>query len=64
MFTLIQSLSVRQLLIEQAPAVVGSMLIAEAFYKFGSFTLEVLAFLGTWYVINAAIKLIRNVIKI
>ncbi|MQF69237.1 hypothetical protein FIM12_02735 [SAR202 cluster bacterium AD-804-J14_MRT_500m] len=64
MFTLFQSLSVRQLLIEQAPAVVGSMLIAEAFYKFGSFTLEVLAFLGTWYVINAAIKLIRNVIKI
>lgn len=64
MFSLIQSLSIRQLLLEQAPAVVGSMLIAETFYKFGSFTLEVLAFLGTWYVINAGTQLIRKFTKI
>ena len=64
MFSLVQSLTLRQLLLEQAPAVVGSMLIAEAFYKFHSFTLEALAFLGTWYVINGAIKFVRGLLKV
>jgi len=31
------------------PSFVISLLIAETFFKFHSFTLELLAFLGTWY---------------
>lgn len=31
-----------------------SLLIAEALYKFHSFTLEALAFLGTWYALRGA----------
>jgi hypothetical protein len=34
------------------PAAAIALVIAEMFYKFHSFTLECLAFLGTWYVID------------
>ena len=53
MFELIRSVSLRQLLARQAPALAGSLLIAEFFYKFGSFTLECLGFLATWFVLDA-----------
>lgn len=52
MYTLIRLLSLRQLLLGQLPALGLSFLIAELFYKFHSFTLECLAFLVTWYVID------------
>jgi hypothetical protein len=54
MFALISSLSPRQLA-EQVPALASSILIAEVFYKFHSFTLEVAAFLVTWYAADAVI---------
>jgi hypothetical protein len=56
MYTLIRSLPLRQLLAEQVPALGLSFIIAELFYKFHSFTLECVAFLGTWYVLDAAIN--------
>ena len=52
MYTLIRLLSFRQLLLGQLPALSLSFLIAELFYKFHSFTLECLAFLATWYMID------------
>ena len=54
MYTLIHSLPLRRLLLEQLPLLLISMLIAELFYKFHSFTLETVAFLATWYVLDAA----------
>lgn len=56
MYTLVRSNSVRQLLFEQAPALAISMIIAELFYKFGSFSLECIAFLATWFVIDGLFK--------
>jgi hypothetical protein len=56
MYTLLQSISARQLLLAQLPALFASLLIAETFYKLGSFTLEAVAFLGTWFLIDAAIN--------
>ena len=56
MYTLIRSIPLRQLLLEQVPALGLSFITAELFYKFHSFTLECLAFLGTWYVIDAGIR--------
>ena len=53
MFELIRSVPLRQLLSRQAPALAGSLVIAELFYKFGSFTLECLGFLATWFVLDA-----------
>ena len=56
MYTLIRSISVQQLCVEQIPALGISLLLAEQFYKFHSFTLECLAFLGTWYVLDWSIN--------
>ena len=56
MYTLVRSLPVRQLLLEQAPVFGLSLVIAELFYKFHSFTLECFAFLGTWYALDALLK--------
>ncbi len=36
---------------EAVPAAVA-LVVAEVFYKFHSFTLELLAFLATWYVLS------------
>ena len=60
MFTLIRSIPVRQLLLEQVPAFTVSFVIAEMFYKFHSFTLECMAFLLTWHVLDAAINFLRT----
>jgi len=54
MYTFIKTISTRQLLMEQVPAFVLSLVVAETFYKFHSFTLECLAFLMTWYVFDMA----------
>ena len=56
MFTLIRLSPVRQLLLRQAPALGVSLFIAELFYKFHSFTLECVAFLGTWYALDATMQ--------
>ena len=56
MYTLTRILPTRALVLEQAPALGGALLVAEVFYKFHSFTLECLAFLATWYIFDAAIS--------
>jgi hypothetical protein len=61
MYTLIRSIPLHQLLTAQAPALLVSFVIAEIFYKFHSFTLECLAFLVTWFAIDAVITIVRNV---
>ena len=52
MYTLASRSSARALLVVQAPALLSSLVIAELFYKFHSFTLECLAFLATWGAID------------
>ena len=48
-----QDLSKR--LAREAPALGAAMILAEMFYKFGSFSLECVAFLGTWFVLSAGL---------
>jgi len=60
MYTLIQSISLRRLILEQGLAFGSSLLIAEMFYKFHSFTLECLAFLATWYALDYVIQFIQK----
>lgn len=59
MFSLIKILGLKKLLATEAPSLLLSLALAEAFYKFGSFVLECLAFLATWsvisYLVNAAL---------
>jgi hypothetical protein len=58
MYTLIRLIPLQKLFTEQAPVLGASIVIAELFYKFHSFTLECMAFLATWYVLDAALKLV------
>ena len=60
MVTLLQSITVRQLLLEQAPIFAMSLVIAEIFYKFHSFMLECIGFIATWYVLDASVKFLRE----
>ena len=56
MFRLIRSISLKQCLMEQIPALVGAAVIAELFYKFHSFLLEAGAFLATWLVLDLVLQ--------
>jgi hypothetical protein len=51
-YSLINSIGVRRGLIQEAPAFIVAMILAEVFYKFHSFTLECLAFLAIWLVVS------------
>ena len=62
MNTLVRSMPLKQLLIEQLPALIVSIVIAELFYKFHSFTLEALAFLATWFVVDALYRIIAQAV--
>ena len=53
MYSLIRLLPTRELALQQVPALATSLVLAELFYKFHSFTLECVAFLATWFVLDA-----------
>lgn len=58
MYTLLRRLSTLRTAIEQAVSLGLAWLLAEIFYKFGSFTLELAAFLVTWLVIDWVVEAI------
>lgn len=59
MYTVIRSIRSRSLLAEQSVIMGISLLIAELFYKFHSFTLECIAFLATWFVLDTVVSELR-----
>lgn len=63
MYTLTRLVPLRQLLLQNAPALIVSIGIAELFYKFHSFALECGAFLATWYVLDGVIKLVVDSVR-
>jgi hypothetical protein len=60
MYSLLRSASVKTLLAEQALPLAGSVVIAEVFYKFHSFTLECIAFLATWAILDAGLAAVTG----
>ncbi len=60
MYTLLRTLPLRRLWLEQLPAVTLAWAAAELFYKFKSFSLECAAFLLTWLVIDAALQGVKR----
>jgi hypothetical protein len=52
MFSLVRELGVGLALKLEAVPFLLAFLIAEFFYKFGSFTLECLAFVATWFLLS------------
>lgn len=47
------ALPARELWLVEAPTLLISLVVAEVFYKFGSFTLEAVAMLATWWVLSS-----------
>ena len=62
MYKVIAYLPAREILFVEAPAFGVSVLIAESLYKFHSFTLELVAFLATWYVLGFAARQIARLV--
>ena len=60
MYTLLHSLPLSRIALEQLPAAAGALIVAEVFYKFQSFSLECLAFLATWYGFDLVLSLVRK----
>ena len=60
MYELIRSSSRRELLARHAPGLLISFVIADLFYKWGSFALECLGFLATWLVLDATFALVAR----
>lgn len=63
MYSLFRLLSLKEVLVQQAPALGTSLLVAEVFYKFHSFTLECIAFLATWFAVDAALQFITGLAR-
>ncbi|WP_108807916.1 hypothetical protein [Aquimarina spinulae] len=62
---ILKKLTLKEITLEFIPSLGISLLIAESFYKLGSFAFECIAFLATWYFIGYAIdklKMISNAI--
>ena len=59
MFTLLRMLPWQRLVVEQLPALTIAWAVAEQFYKWHSFSLEMLGFLATWFVLDAVIQGLR-----
>ena len=55
MYSLLRGKDAPHRLAREVPALGASVVIAELFYHFHSFSLECLAFLGTWLVLSVAI---------
>jgi hypothetical protein len=62
MYSLVRIMPLARLLREQVPAFALAFVVAELFYKFHSFTLETLAFLATWGLIDAVIQAARHLL--
>lgn len=54
MYSYVKTVGVPTFVAREAPAFAAAFLIAELFYKFGSFTLETGVFLATWYALSWA----------
>lgn len=53
----------RPTMFAQSVGLVLSLIIAELFYTFHSFTLEALAFLVTWYVLGGIAEFLQRALK-
>lgn len=63
MYQLLAGSSVRALVGEHLPTLATSLVVAELFYKFHSFTLECIAFLATWFVLDGAYAMVQRLFR-
>lgn len=56
MYQLLRTVSRHDIFVRQVPALVIAFVVASMFYRWGSFALECLGFLATWFVIDLALS--------
>ena len=61
MYLLLKNAGLKKFLTGELPSLSLSLILAEVFYKFGSFLLECGAFLGTWYIISLCYNTLLNI---
>jgi hypothetical protein len=52
MFTIVRHVNFREGMLVEIPSLAVSLIIAEFFYKFHSFTLECFAFTAPWFLVG------------
>lgn len=62
MYSLLKNSRAVDISASAVPSGVAAFAIASFFYKFGSFALECVAFLATWFVLDLVLTLIRSAI--
>ena len=60
MFDRIVAMPDREILMVAGPTLVASLVVAEIFYKFGSFILEAVAMLATWWALTTVVRLVLS----
>jgi len=63
MYNYFKSKKISSLLIKEAPAFIIALTVAEIFFKFGIFSLEVVCFLITWFCLSFIFELIGKNLK-
>lgn len=63
MYQLLNSIGTSAIFFRQLPILILSFGIANVFYKFGSFGLECLAFLATWFVLDIGVQAIARLFR-
>lgn len=61
MYSLFKQPGIKKQLAFELPVIGISLITMELFYKFGSFTLECLAFAGTWFIASLIIDKIQKI---
>jgi hypothetical protein len=56
MISRLTALPRREAWVVEAPTLVVSLVVAEIFFKFGSFTLEAVAMLATWWALSTTTR--------
>ena len=63
MYTFFRSQGFKVFMVAEAPYFLISFLIANQFYKFHSFGLELMGFMATWFVVSAIGNTIVNAVR-
>lgn len=63
MYSLLNRVPGRELLVRHAPTFLGALVVAEMFYKWKSFLLETAGFLITWYLLDATVSLVEKLLR-
>ena len=56
MYSLTRNLTLREFAVVEGPSFLVSIVVAQVFFKFGSFALELIGFLALWWCVSCGIK--------